>query len=396
MYHCAQQFVLYQQDRDPNNYGDDPWIIEGSASYMANLVFPLDNVERVGPKNTSYDPTLPIYQNNPYNAEIFFQSLEFNTEVVDINNWVMTNAPDYYPTIRTHLSKISDFIDKFYSFAKQYSLKMILDTDGFYIQNLTNVKPTPATISLSTDGNSGTASLTTVPDSITTFNLSLSGGQTVVLTSTASANQRVAYRLPNDPWWSDMPTGTSSGSEGDVVLPCNNDGTPVTILILYVSSSDADYDIVNINIQQQNTNQDCPCFLPGGGGSTRRRGITKRVLQGCGNPASLPSSGNNSTTPSSGNGNGTCQASSLTDPCLSKTWTLNLPALQSLLETEGESEGTVNSISLSGTGQLDISGTSAGFTYSNFEVDISAPNGWSCPLFFIGHRPTIKILDPWS
>lgn len=359
LYHCVVQYAM-----GPSG----GWIIEGSANFFSNLVYPDSNVEWPGTEY-KYNPSLPIYAQDgrdAYTTSLFFQAQEQSQGIVNINNWVIQNAPRTPPASpdaeRTRESAIPGFIDLFYLFTEQFSLKQIQDSSGAYIPNLPDITPTPAPISVNGDGTVGTATLQTVPFTITTFELDLDPGQTAVLYSNANGNQRVAYQQAGATYWSDMPSGPASGSAGYTVIPCNDNGTPTSIIVLFVSTADADTDAVQVTIEQQATDPSCTC-QQSGGNKRRRRGLQRRGLTDCTNPGQ--------TGPSQ-NGNGTCQATSIaTDPCLAKTWTLDLPALESLMKSKLAIPGTtINSISLSGSGQLTIDGTNAAFVYSDFEVDI--------------------------
>jgi hypothetical protein len=359
-YHCIQQLTIGRSGG---------WIIEGSASYFSNLVFPYVNAEWPGPEY-NYNPSLPIYgqvKRDAYTTELFFQSLESSRGFLYIHQWVMDNAPRIVETAAqqiTRLSQITGFTDDFYTFAKQFSLKQILDTSGTYIPGLVDIPPVPATLSITAGGLTGTTTLKTTPFTISVFSIDLAAGQTAALYSNGNDHQRVAYRQSTDTYWSEMPSGPGVGDEGYTVLTCNGGSDPITILILFVSTADVASDTVQITVNQVNTDPSCGCPLPPSG--VQKRGLEKRGLTGCASSSSSP-------PPPSQGGNGTCSSSSIvTDPCMNgKTWNLDLPSMEKLLNDKFATQGaTINSITLSGSGQLTIDGNKAAASYSNFAVNI--------------------------
>jgi hypothetical protein len=421
IYHCITDYAIGEVD--------DGWMIEGSANYFSNVVFPYSNVEWPGPEY-NYDPTVPIYGQvgrNVYPTSLFFQAQEDTMGYYNIHDWVLTygQGESIDATIELeHLSGIPGMIDLFYTFAKQFTLKQIQDTSGVYIPGLLDVNPSTAVVIPNDSGTAGTASLLTTPFTITTFQINLAPGQTVLLTTNANENQRVAYQQIGDTYWSDMPSDQGFGSEGFSVLPCN-DGGQVSITVLFVSSVDVD-DTVQIAIDQQDTDPTCTCQQPQN--NQQRRGLQRRGLVECTNQkststasvsASITSvtsessitSGTSETSPTSdvsttsgtsltsistfttvttvstksstqssntatspsATATGSCQSTSInTDPCLmGKTWTLNLPDLESVMNSELSTFGPyVTNIELAGSGQLTVSGNDASFSYSNFVVTI--------------------------
>ena len=124
LYHCVQGNTPggTPSTSDPSSL----WVIEGSANYFSNLVYPLSNVEWPQP-NRNYDPVLPIYAqigSNVYGAGMYFQALELPRGYLYLHHWVMaTEQTDNAAEERTRLSTLPNFIDDFYVFAKQFSLK---------------------------------------------------------------------------------------------------------------------------------------------------------------------------------------------------------------------------------------------------------------------------------
>jgi hypothetical protein len=236
------------------------WIIEGSADYFSNVVFPTGELER--DYAPFYDPALPIYENNEYSTSIFFQSLEPSEGIVSINEWVLSTPGDDgllpVDAERARLSNLPDFTKKFYNFAKQYSFGYgtIKDTSGEFVPIVTVPTANPTQISWDASGKSGNVKLTTRPFSITEYEVTLEGGQTVSVYSSAKGNQHVAYRTYSDLVWTDMSDTPVSSAQGPVVLPCSN-GNPVKLLLLFVSGEDTDYDEVTVFFNQDNKNENC-------------------------------------------------------------------------------------------------------------------------------------------
>ena len=176
LYHCVQQLSI---GRAADGYTGPVWIMEGSAAYFSNLVFPTSNVEWPGPEYT-YNPALPIYGQvgrDVYETELFFQALEQSKGYVNIHNWVMANGLTTRLTDdeeRTRLSQLPGFTDNFFEFAKQFSLKLILDTSGVYIPGLPDIPPVPTPLSLNADGSIGTATLKGNPFTIMVYEIDVS------------------------------------------------------------------------------------------------------------------------------------------------------------------------------------------------------------------------------
>jgi hypothetical protein len=372
MYHCMQAEAL-GNGPSPSASG---WVIEGSADYFSNVIYPSANAEWNDVVN--YHPDWPIYDHtgaNAYATDLFFQSLEQSRGIVYINSWVLaTQESQYEDQERTRLSNVANFADDFYLFAQQYSLETIIDTDGQTIP--ISIPPVPAQATIAATGDddtSGTISLSTVPFTITVYAVSLDPGQTVTISSSAQGNQRVAYRQYSDTVWTTMPSGSVDDAEGSLVVPCN-DGNPTTIFVLFTSTEDLDSDTVGLTIDQQDQDDTCTCNT-----------MNKRGLQGCKTTSassasstptpspsiSMPSAA--SSTPTS-SATGSCTASTLkTDSCIvGPTWNLDLPSIQSLMEAQLAklTDVTVNSLSLSGSGTLAVEGSNATFSYTNLEIDL--------------------------
>lgn len=69
IYHCVQECFL----RNRPGHSPSQWVIESSANYFSNLVFPKVNLE--WDWAIEYYPDKPIWQHT-YEASLFFQSLE--------------------------------------------------------------------------------------------------------------------------------------------------------------------------------------------------------------------------------------------------------------------------------------------------------------------------------
>ncbi|KAH7142952.1 hypothetical protein B0J13DRAFT_503360 [Dactylonectria estremocensis] len=240
LYHCIQTNMMGERTKAQD------WIIEGSAGYFSNLVFPTANAEW----EQRYKPDVPIFSNNPYSGNGFFQSME-PMDPTSINNWVRnTGLADTIPQEKRRLSKLGGFSDEFSTFAQQFSLQAIKDTSGEIITDLEPTKQVPAKISWNKVSTTGTAWLKTVPFTITVFKLSVKPGQTLQLYSSAKGDQRVAYRRPGEKEWKEMPSGPTGGG-GKSVMECNDKDTPETILVLFTSTAYAKSDKVKVTLKRR-------------------------------------------------------------------------------------------------------------------------------------------------
>jgi hypothetical protein len=354
LYHCVQQLAI-------GHTGG--WIAEGSASYFSNLVYPEANAEWPNAER-NYNPLAPIYAQggqDVYMTELFFQSLEQFSGIVGIHNWVMANlgtTPLSLYEERARLSQLAGFTDEFYEFSKQFSLKTIQDTSGTLIPGLIDITPIPAPVSTNGDGTIITATIKTIPFTMSVYQLDIDAGQTLAIYSNAKEYQRLAYRQAGDLTWSEMPSGPASGSDGTITTPCNDAGTPTSILVLFISSADSQDDDVDVTVQQMETDPNCECKQPMRRG-LRRRGIQRRGIQDCHKPP------------------GTCAGSSIPiDPCFTaNTWNLDIPNTKALIISElASTPVTINSIDISGSGVLVFGQNTASYTYSDLVVtiDVSA------------------------
>jgi hypothetical protein len=230
---------------------------------MSNRVFPASNVEWPTPGEQTYDPAVPIYgqvDRNVYCTALFFQANDRYMSAVDIHNWVMQNSNTAYEqgdAARAELARIPGFLDLFLEFAKQFSLKQIIDSDGQFVALLPDVAVEPTAIALKADGTVGTAVLKTKPFTMKTFEIELAPGQTAVFYASGNANQKLVYRQEGDSFWTDLPADANSGSLVFTEIPCNDDGASTSIIVLFVSTADAPTDSVTVTIEQKATDPSC-------------------------------------------------------------------------------------------------------------------------------------------
>jgi hypothetical protein len=229
---------------------------DGSANYMSNRVFPASNIEWPTPGGIAYDPAVPIYgqvDGNRYCTALFFQGNDRSMSFVDIHNWVMQNTPTTYEegdAVRARLAGIPGFLDLFLEFAKQFSLKQIIDSDGQFVALLPDVAVEPTAVAFKADGTVGTAVLKTKPFTMKTFEIELAPGQAAVFYASANANQKLVHRQEGDSFWTDLPADANSGSLVFREILCNDDGASTSIIVLFVSTADAPTDSVTITIEQ--------------------------------------------------------------------------------------------------------------------------------------------------
>ncbi|KAH6876358.1 hypothetical protein B0T10DRAFT_532704 [Thelonectria olida] len=257
LYHCVQGYHKLGTSKEPL------WVLEGSANYFSNRVFPTSNVEWPGP-DRHYHPSLPIYAhagNDVYTTSLYFQALEVSRGPEYLNDWVLATPPTPDKEERTRLSHLTDFGDDFFIFAQKLAREHIRDTSGSLVKGLPKINPEAVPISFDKAGTTSTATLRTVPFTVTVFKLSFKAGQTVIFYSSANDDQRVAYREPDDDVWTPMPTSLSS--HGQVEQPCNanNKDASKSILVLFISTADAHSDMVKITVKRKHVHK---CHAPGG------------------------------------------------------------------------------------------------------------------------------------
>jgi hypothetical protein len=216
-------------------------VLEGSANYFSNAVFPGVNME--WDYDSDYHPSTPIYAQagtDVYSTSLYFQALEKSRTRAYSNKWVLSTFLSADGAAeRRRLSTLAGFTGDFFIFARKYSLQSIIDTSGLPIPNLAAIGPQQVAIS------NRHADLSTTPFTIQTFELSLESGYTYKMSAAANPNQRVAYRLPTAEHWSEMPASIPVGCK-----------ETHTVLFLFVSTKDTDKDTVTINVSPTKTK--CP------------------------------------------------------------------------------------------------------------------------------------------
>jgi hypothetical protein len=236
LYHCVQQYSIgVGVDTKLASSG---WVIEGSAHYFSNVVYPNANLEWPGVSaDQNYQPARPIYDQgvHVYGTSLYFQSLEQKTPAT-LSNWVLaTKLTKNGLAERTRLSALSGFTDDFWEFAQQLSLGKIVDTNTQDIPRLPTITPS----SVSITGKPKAALLKTTPFTVSVFQISPEAGSTVQLTAPEYTHQRVAYRLPSVKTWTAVATLPRT-----VEVSC----TDPTILLLFISTKNADTDEVKVSV----------------------------------------------------------------------------------------------------------------------------------------------------
>ncbi|KAF2094164.1 hypothetical protein NA57DRAFT_80580 [Rhizodiscina lignyota] len=143
----------------------------------------------------------------------------------------------------------------------------------------------------------------------------------------------------------------------------------------------------------------CACKLPSGDQGAQRRGLldcqkpipTTPPAKSASPTPSKPSkpSKKPSKTPKSASapaptGTGSCKATIIkTDSCLTAhTWNVDAAQVEAYLKQQlgKEPDVTINGLSVSGTGSIDIAGQNATFTYDGFKLDIDVgADGFDVP-----------------
>ncbi|KAL2066771.1 hypothetical protein VTL71DRAFT_2843 [Oculimacula yallundae] len=359
-YHCAQYLAF----KDNFNM----WVREGTADYFSNVVYPSVDYEwRMDNRsNRMYNPRIPIYADaeRSYAMNLFFQSMAMTGGPSYVHSFFMGLPPQgsitkYDPIAeRARLSKYPGFADDFYKFAKLYTIidpprasvqasgsmlnTQIIDScaaagsckNGRFrkVMNHPDTWPTPL------DG-SFPLLLQAEPFTVRHFIATLDAanlGKSIYITSTASGNQRVAYRLSTSEAWNEIP--------GTVDIPCDrSDAQPLPqILFLFTSTDDSTTSDVQVTLSRS----DIP--------EKRRDGET------CESVPDLPD------TP---NATDVCGAASgPIDPCItSRTWILDNKSQEAFLAnvTSGVDTGSVDAgITVTGTQTFDVEETSGRFVHS--------------------------------
>ncbi|KAM5346030.1 hypothetical protein ACJ41O_009035 [Fusarium nematophilum] len=248
LYHCVQDMKM-------GNARDPEYIRDGTANYFANVIFPDANTEWPGKKysGAEYDPAVPLYAHDgqaAYAASVFFQSMGNDRNLHSMNDWVLGTPPGSFGVDeRERLSELGNFVEVFFTFAQQFALQSIEDTSGVMIPTIPEIPPVPVPVKMGTGAasNTGTATLKTVPFTVSVFKITVKTGQTVSIYSNANSYQRVAYRKPGVKDWVEMPTSATSGKPHD--LSCKKGGTPATFIILFVSGANVKSDQVKITVK---------------------------------------------------------------------------------------------------------------------------------------------------
>lgn len=248
LYHCVQGLKM-------GNSRDPEYIRDGTANYFANVVFPKSNTEWPGKKfsGAEYNPAVPLYAHDgqaAYATSVFFQSMGNHWNLNSMNEWVMATPAGFSGAAeRGRLSGLANFVEVFYTFAQEFALKSVKDSSGVMILTLPEMPPKSVSIKMGSGAasNTGTATLTTVPFTISVFKITVRNGQTVRIYSSADHYQRIAYRKPGDKHWVDMPTDATSGKPQD--LPCKKGSTPTTLIVLFISSKNVKTDHVKITVK---------------------------------------------------------------------------------------------------------------------------------------------------
>ncbi|KAH6889417.1 hypothetical protein B0T10DRAFT_52100 [Thelonectria olida] len=361
VYHCAQsESTFFGPHFDAPN-----WVIESSADYFSNVVFPAVNDE--WHSDIKYRCQVPIFDNDPYSGNIFLQSLEQAYGPAFINQWVKDAATlsstATAPSERSRLSGLSTFGDDWHNFGRQYSTNSIRDSNGEYVPGFPQVID-PVALTPGGDDDTATIHLSATTFTVNQYTFDLDSGQTASITySSGSSNVKVSYMLQGGDAWIDMPGSAASVSaEGTIVAHCKGDeSTSQPVLILLTATEDATTVDVDIVVKQVSEDENCTCK------GSNKSGQRRRGLNRC-----------NKKKPPKDNDTGSklCKAvegQPKSDPCLDgKDWKLDNDAMETYIRSKLNEVSSVNikSLSISGSGILSIDGTNATFSYSNFEIDL--------------------------
>ncbi|KAH7258903.1 uncharacterized protein BKA55DRAFT_561757 [Fusarium redolens] len=354
IYHCVQQ--EFNGGQTPP-VGPSRWVVESSADYFSNLVFPRVNDE--WSRAVHYDPGVPIWRNE-YNANIWFQSLEPSHDLTYIHQFVtstvFTNSENEE---RARLAAYATFADDFFEFAKSFTIGSIVDSGGGDVPRINTPDDIGIIWSVDEDATEGTAVLETSPFTIREFSTSFDPGQNIKLYASTTGNQRLAWRLVDPNTWNAFPSDASGGgSEGVITIPCASG--PVAVFILFTSTEDKDTDKVEISFVQEYEDKEC-CKRRSGKGAGKKECSTTTVKRP--RPTRRP-------RPAS-TAKGSCKGSKIPmDSCLKKSWSLDIPTTRKFMEDilTAIPHVTVKDVRVSGTAKLEFHGKQATFTYDGFTV----------------------------
>ncbi|EWY82085.1 hypothetical protein FOYG_14206 [Fusarium oxysporum NRRL 32931] len=354
IYHCVQQ--EFNGGQTPPN-SPSRWVVESSADYFSNLVFPRVNAEWRAA--AYYDPGVPIWRNE-YNANIWFQSLEPSHDLTYIHQFVTSTVfTNSESEERARLTAYATMADDFFEFAKSFTIGSIVDSGGGYVPRINTPDEIGVIWSVDEDATEGTAVLETFPFTVREFSTSFDPGQNIKLYASTTGNQRLAWRLADPNTWNVFPGDASGGgSEGVITIPCASD--PVAVFILFTSTEDKDTDKVEISFVQQYEDEEC-CKRRPKKGARKKECSTTTVKRP--RPTRRPR-----PPPTS---KGSCKGSKIPmDPCLKSSWSLDIPTTQKFMEDilTAIPQVTVKDVRVSGTAKLEFHGKQATFTYDGFTV----------------------------
>ncbi|KAG5744136.1 hypothetical protein H9Q70_013153 [Fusarium xylarioides] len=354
IYHCVQQ--EFSGGQVPPN-GPSRWVVESSADYFSNLVFPRVNAE--WRDAAYYDPEAPIWR-NLYNANIWFQSLEPTHDVSYIHQFVTSTVfASSENEERARLAGYATFADDFFEFAKFFTIGSIIDSGGGYFPRIKTPEEVGIIWSADEDATEGTAVLEISPFTIREFSTTFDPGQNIKLYASTKGNQRLAWRLADPNAWNEFPTDALDGGlEGVITIPCASD--PVAIFILFTSTEDEDMDKVEIGFVQQYEDKECCKRRPRKGDDKKKCSTTT---------AKHPRPTRRPRPPPTAKGS--CKGSKIPmDSCLEKSWSLDIPTTQKFMEDilTAIPQAAVKNVRVSGTAKLEFHGKQATFTYDDFTV----------------------------
>ncbi|KAG0275455.1 hypothetical protein BGZ95_008772 [Linnemannia exigua] len=284
------------------------WWIEGAADYFSNMVYPYSNTEWLS--NINYIPSVPLYINDPYGCNLFFQFLASNLDDASINKWIAEQPleDDVYVE-RSRLSQDSLMQAQFPQFAQRFAEALIKDTDGSYIP----VRP----MDLNTlDATLAEGESKDLPIAVPSFSF-------IVYTATIPNGQTIDIRFDT----TDPQTDLYFRKAGDVMTPfapfvisqtistsCQStSGATEPYEFLFVSTANQDYATGTLHLTRT-PNPECP-------------------------------------------EDGSCADTGLPiDPCILGHWSLDISTLQSTIERGLADQGitSVSNLAIGGTGTFAV------------------------------------------
>ncbi|KAH0541666.1 hypothetical protein FGG08_003897 [Glutinoglossum americanum] len=334
LYHCVEfKNTVGFTKAELNGETASGWWIEGAADYFSNVVYPYSNTE--WDVNIDYIPSVPLYINDPYGCNMFFQFLASNLDDPSINKWIAEQPleEDIYVE-RSRLSQDSLIQTQFPQFAQRFAEALIKDTDGSYIPVRPMDKNTLDTTLA--EGESKDLPLTAPPFSIIVYTAAIPSGQTIdVSFDTTDPQTDLYFRKAGDAMTPFAPFTALQ----TISTSCEpSSGAVETYEFLFVSTADQDYAAGTLHLTRTPA-PECP----------------------------------------EDTGAGSCADTGLPiDPCIFGHWSLDISTLQTTIERGLAAQGvtSISNLVIDGTGTFAVDTPDAcSFVYDQTHISMDVDAG---------------------